>query len=213
MYNLKSPPLAGSSIPVTRPKRPSFALACDHLPRRFVLLPHDLAHQKQVGEQRSEMDGSVQIVNQLGADGGLGQDQLNGGERIASVAIEHCQERQIFVGRLKTFLFDRHSTSFRQPGQGFHGALQELTDLSTRFTALVTGETLGCVGQHELVALFHSITTIADLSQHRLTLDLLLGWMSMVKKLVKKMSRPPIDWDRVLSNKNRGSSSQRSSIS
>src|SRR5271157_1649899 len=48
----------------------SSALTRDHLSRRLVLLSQNLTHQKQVGEQRTEMDGSVQIVNQLGAGGG-----------------------------------------------------------------------------------------------------------------------------------------------
>src|ERR1019366_4792197 len=155
------------------------------------------------------MDGRVQIVNQLGTDGGLGQNQLNGGKRIASVAIKHRKERQVFVGWLKAFLFDCHRTSLRQPRQGFHGAMQELTDLSTRFAALVTGEPLGCLGQHKLVALFHSVATIPDFSQHRLALDLPPCWMSMTKK----MSRLPIARDRALSDKSRGPSSRRSSIS
>src|SRR5271157_2544891 len=102
----------------------SSALARDHLSRRLVLLSQNLTHQKQVGEQRTEMDGSVQIVNQLGADGALCQNQLNGGKRIARVAIEHREERQIFVGWLKALLFDCQRTSLRKARQGFHGAMQ-----------------------------------------------------------------------------------------
>ena len=125
----------------------SSALARDHLICRLMLLSQNLTHQEQVGEQRSEMDGSVQIVNQPGADGGLCQNQLNGGKRIASVAIEHRKERQVLVGWLKTFLFDCLRTSLGKPRQGMHGAMQELTDLSTRFAALVTGQPLGRIGQ------------------------------------------------------------------
>src|SRR5664280_2682937 len=140
---------------------------------------------------------------------GWGQDQLNGDKRVARVAIEHRKKRYVFVGWLKTFLSDCHRTSFRQPRQGFHRALQELTDLSTRFAAFVSGETLGCIGQHKLVALFHSFTAIQYLIPHRFALDPSPGRMSMAKK----MSRPPIAWDRVPSSKSRGSSSRRSSIS
>jgi hypothetical protein len=71
---LKRPPLAGFSIAVTRPKRPSFALACDNLLRWFDMLPQDFIQQKQVGEQCAEMNGSVQIINQLRTDDGLGQN-------------------------------------------------------------------------------------------------------------------------------------------
>src|SRR5208282_2414840 len=169
----------------------------------------DLTHQKQVGEQCPEMAGGVQIVNQLGADGRLGQNQLNGGKRIASVAIEHCKEPQVLVRWLKAFLFDCRGTSLRQPRQGLHSAMQELTDLSTRLAALLTGQPLRSIGQQKLVALFHSVATIPDLSQHRLALDLPSGWMSRPKK----MSRQPIAGDHALSDKSRGPSSRRSSIS
>src|SRR5271166_1994117 len=89
----------------------SSALARDHLSRRLVLLFQNFCHQKQVGEQRAEVDRRVQIVNQLGADGGLRQNQLNCGKRITCVAVEHREERQVFVGWLKAFLFDCQRTS------------------------------------------------------------------------------------------------------
>ena len=44
----------------------SFAVARDYCHRRFALLPQDLTKQEQVGEQGSKVDGSVQIVDQLG---------------------------------------------------------------------------------------------------------------------------------------------------
>ena len=84
------------------------------------------------------MDGSVQIVNQLGTDRGLSENQFNGNQRVTRVAIEYRNERQVFAGGFKSFLFDCHRTSFPQPRQGFHGAMQELTDLSTLLAALVT---------------------------------------------------------------------------
>jgi|SRR5450631_1170864 hypothetical protein len=46
----------------------------DNLLRRFDMLPHDFIQQKQVGEQCAEMNGSVQIINQLRTDDGLGQN-------------------------------------------------------------------------------------------------------------------------------------------
>src|SRR5271167_656317 len=155
------------------------------------------------------MDRCVQVVDQLRADGGLRQNQLNGGKRVACVAIEHRKERQVFVGWLKAFLFDCQRTSLGKPHQGFHGAMQELTDLSTRFAALVTGQPLGCIGEHKLVALFHSITTTPDLSQHRLTPQSSLPGTS---QLARKF-RPAIVLDRALSDKSLGPSSRKSSIS
>src|SRR5882672_7894499 len=43
------------------------------------LRPQNLANQKQVREQGAEMDRRVQVVDQLRADGGLGQNQLQSG--------------------------------------------------------------------------------------------------------------------------------------
>jgi len=40
-----------------------FTLTRDNLAHRLILSSHDLAQQKQVGEQCSEMDRSVQIIN------------------------------------------------------------------------------------------------------------------------------------------------------
>src|SRR5580658_2241454 len=155
------------------------------------------------------MDGSVQIVNQLGTDRGLSENHFNGGKRVARVAIKHRNEGQVFAGGLKTFLFDCRRTSFGQPRQGFHGAMQELTDLSARLAALVTRQPLGSICQHELVAFFHRFTTIADLSQHRLVLGFPSGWTRMTKK----RSRLSIARDHALPDRSRGPSSRRSSIS
>jgi hypothetical protein len=48
--------------------RASFAFVRDNLLRRFDMLPQDFIQQKQVGEQCAEMNGSVQIINQLRTD-------------------------------------------------------------------------------------------------------------------------------------------------
>src|SRR5208283_4838190 len=117
--------------------------------------------------------------------------------------------RQVFVGWLKAFLFDCQRTSLGKPGQGFHGAMQELTNLSTRFAALVTGQPLGRIGQHKFVTLFHSLTAIPDLSQHRSTPRSALPGPSQVAQKF----RPAIVPDRALSDKSRGPSTRKSLIS
>jgi hypothetical protein len=61
------------------------------------------------------VDGSVQVVNQLGTDRGLSKNHFKGSKRVARVAIEHGNERQVFVFGLKAFLFDCHRTSFGHP--------------------------------------------------------------------------------------------------
>src|SRR5580658_3099606 len=108
------------------------------------------------------MDGSVQIVDQLGTDSGLSQDEFDRGQRIARVAVEHCKEGEVFVNRLKTFVSDCQRTGFREARKGFHGPLEKLPDLCTGFTALVSWKPLSGVGQQELVTLFHGLTAIRN---------------------------------------------------
>jgi hypothetical protein len=50
----------------------SLTFSRKHLHGRFGSRFHDFIDEKQVCKQGAEMDGSVQIVNQLGTDGGLG---------------------------------------------------------------------------------------------------------------------------------------------
>ena len=49
------------------------------------------------------MDGRVQIVDQLRADGGLCENQLNRGERVVCVVVKHRKECVVSLGRLKAF--------------------------------------------------------------------------------------------------------------
>jgi hypothetical protein len=84
----------GPGLPVCSqavPQLPYSALvrAPDHLPCRFVSLSQNFTRQKQVSEKSAEMDGSIQIVDQLGTDYGLGQNELNGSQRIVSIAIKN----------------------------------------------------------------------------------------------------------------------------
>ena len=50
------------------------------------------------------MNGSVQVIDQRGADGRLRQDQFDGGERIARVAFEHPEECAIFSAGSASFV-------------------------------------------------------------------------------------------------------------
>ena len=49
------------------------------------------------------MDGGVQVVDQLRANGGLCENQLNRGERVECVAVQHRKECLVSLGRLKAF--------------------------------------------------------------------------------------------------------------
>src|SRR5260370_19170038 len=105
------------------------------------MLPHDFIQQKQVGEQRAEMNGSVQIIDQLRTNDGLGQNQINGGKRVAGVAIENRKKRRVFFGWPKTLLPNCRRTNFRQSRQSFNRTLQELANLRTPLAAFLSAAT------------------------------------------------------------------------
>ena len=69
-----------------------------------VLLPYDLPDQKHVREQRAQMNGGIQVVDELRTDDRLGENQLNGGERVAGVAVQNRKERAVFLGGLQALL-------------------------------------------------------------------------------------------------------------
>src|SRR5262249_48589663 len=55
--------------------------------RRLHPLSEDVAHQEERGERSPEMHRGIQVVDQLRADHGLRQDQLDGRQRVAGVAL------------------------------------------------------------------------------------------------------------------------------
>jgi hypothetical protein len=76
--------------------------------RPFVALElENLVDQEKVREQRAEMNRGVQVVDQLGTDRGLGQNQPNGGERVVGIAIEDRQKRLVLPGGMQAVLFYR----------------------------------------------------------------------------------------------------------
>src|SRR5580700_12180745 len=61
-----------------------------------AVLSQNLADEKKICKQRSQMDRRVQIVHQLRANGGLCQHQLDSRYRVLYVAIQHREERPVF---------------------------------------------------------------------------------------------------------------------
>src|SRR6266436_542639 len=118
------------------------------------LCPQNLTEQKQISKKGAKMDRRVQVVDQLRADGGLCQNQLDGGERVAGVAVQHRQERRAFHGR---------PTAFCQAIQRAHGATQKFAD---SWAGLIAWKPLRRVGEHELVALFDSVTALQNFGWH-----------------------------------------------
>ena len=115
------------------------------------------------------MDGRVQIVDQLRADGGLCERQFKRGERVACIAVKHCKECVVLLGWLKAFLFNGRYATFCQARYRSRGATQVFADLSSGLAASVTGKPLRRIGQHELVAFLDGVAVFREISQHRLT--------------------------------------------
>lgn len=95
--------------------------------------------KKQVGEQRAEMNRSVQVIDELRTDGGLGEDQMHGGESVAGVTLQRREEFDVRLGRLQVFLFQSRGKTRRQTGERLHGAIQEIAQLAARRTAFPAG--------------------------------------------------------------------------
>jgi len=97
--------------------------SADHSPSAVTTCPIGLscslrispARNKSVRRARRWME-AFRLVDQLGTNDGLGENQLNGSKRIASIAIKHGKECQVFLGWRKTFLFDGQHAGLRQPG-------------------------------------------------------------------------------------------------
>src|SRR5215469_11001732 len=93
------------------------------------------------------MDGGVQVIDELGADYGLGANELDGGERVGGVALQRGEEWRVeFVSR-----------GGGNALQGLRGFRQILADLNA------VGDSLRRIGKHELVALLDVVRAISEL--------------------------------------------------
>src|SRR3978361_369640 len=68
--------------------------------------------------------------------------------------------------RLKPFRFPGPCTDLGKSSECIRSVVEEIPDLLARLAALVARQTLGGIGKHEFVRLFHRVTTIANFSQH-----------------------------------------------
>ncbi len=66
-----------------------------HWPGRSRLCFQNLTHKEQIRQQGTEVDGRVQIIDQLRTDDRLSEDQLDRSERVAGVAGDHLEERVV----------------------------------------------------------------------------------------------------------------------
>src|ERR1019366_5892109 len=86
-------------------------LARDHRFSREWLRLQDFIDKKKGREECTQMDRSVQVIDQLRANGGLSENKLNRGERIASVIFQHGEKREIAFGGLEIILSHRFRVS------------------------------------------------------------------------------------------------------
>src|SRR4029077_3365825 len=174
-------------------------------PGRSGLCFQNLTHQEQIGQQSAKMDGRVQIIDQLGTDDRLSEDQLDRSERVAGVAGDHLEERVVAVGRYKILLLHRDRETLRKSVRSCDNPPKILADFSAGCATNIAGEALRRVGQHKLITFFDCVAALLNISRHPLVSSRLvwtLTWM------LRQASAP----DRVLSDRSHGSSSRKSSI-
>jgi hypothetical protein len=129
----------------------------------------DLVDEKEVGEQRTQMDRGVQVIDQLRADGDLRENNLNGGQGVAGVPFQHREECEVWFGGKKFLVSYRRRIGLRHTGKSGNRAGQVLSHLAIFFTR----ETLAGIAEHEFVALFDGIATGTNVFAHRLGQDFL----------------------------------------
>src|SRR5437016_4121441 len=79
--------------------------------RSGSLRPKNLAKQKYVGEERTQMHRCIQVVDQLGADSRLTEYKFHGGKRITRIAVQHSQEGLESVFSFEVSLPNRSRTA------------------------------------------------------------------------------------------------------
>ena len=98
--------------------------------RRVPLQLYDLVEQKEIRKQSPQMDRRVEVVDQLRADRGLGQYQLDRGQRVPRIAIYDTQKVLVGPRRFQAFLFHQRREGVRKPGERLHRTLQKIADPS-----------------------------------------------------------------------------------
>src|SRR5437660_11376517 len=112
------------------------------------------------------MDRRIQVIDQLGADGGLRQNKLNGGERILSVPFQYVEERGVRFRVVQTSTFHRRRIGFRKARNRTGRMLELIALLSAGGATSVARQSLAGVRQHELITLFDGVAPGADLRAH-----------------------------------------------
>src|SRR3990172_4254591 len=167
------------------PRGNPFDAACD-LSFLFPVeeaLFHDLVDEEDVGEERPQVDGRVQVVDELGADRGLGQGQPQAGARLFFVLLQDVDEGIEALSGIELLALDDPSKEVGEPDHRLVAPGKEPPELASALPALVAIEPLSGVGEHELVALFDGIDAFLQvferhgrMGEHKNPLSTWEGW-------------------------------------
>src|SRR5256885_1258659 len=101
------------------------------------------------------MGGGVQVVDQLGADTGLRQDEIDRRERVATVALEEREEPLIRFSRLDGALGGNLAAYGRYFSDRSGCASQIVAQRTRRLRPVVGQRSLRCIRQHEFITFFN----------------------------------------------------------
>src|SRR5262245_5632873 len=140
----------------SRPSRPSCLSGSS-------MCLEDFVNQEQIGEQCTEVDRGIQIVDELGADRGLCEHQSNGRDGVARIAIDHVHECGIRLCRFNVQALDEAGDELRQTRQRPFAFGEELANLSAGAARVLVFESLPGIREHELVAFFDGVAPSVEL--------------------------------------------------
>jgi hypothetical protein len=130
----------------------------------FVLIAamlQSFVDEKEVGEQGTQVNRRVQVVDQCRSDEALRHDQLHGRLCVARVAIDHSDEGMVrrSVG---AEIGNGGGQRVGQPAQRLVAAAQVVARLFTGRPGVIGREALRGVRQKELVRLFDGVALRAE---------------------------------------------------
>ncbi len=122
-------------------------------------------NEKQIRQQCPDVDRRVEVVDQLGADGWLCEDERNGGLRVARVTIDDADERVIRGRAVGREPIDRRGQRIAETVERLLAAAQILASLAAVFTGVFGRETLSGVTETELVRLFDGVAARSKIGE------------------------------------------------
>ena len=119
--------------------------------------------RKDVGEQRSDMHRGVQVIDKLGADGTLRENEFDSGQGVSGVAPEDLEKCVVFLARLELVGLDERSVLRGEVTNAAAARGKQLAQLPARLAAGIAREPLRGIGEHELVGLFDCLAAMREI--------------------------------------------------